>query len=299
MGKKRLILSFALLILFWGLVWPASKVALVSSPPLWFAGLRVLLSGVLLLAWNFARRRPQPIRWAPNLLLALFNVAFFYGLQMLALDHLAAGMLSTLVYIQPVLTVLMARMWLGEALSPLKILGVVLGFLGIVAISLGGISAHAPVLSVLLGLGAGISWAVGTVLYKRWGKAADPMSDVSVQLTVGGLLLCVAAWSAEPLGSVHWTSTYIGAWLFSAIFGTALAWILWSQLIKNGEVSRVAAWTFLVPVLSTVVSVLALGETASWSLVLGIAGVILGTILVNRAPKKPQNARADSQSQTS
>ncbi|MCY0878925.1 MAG: DMT family transporter [Firmicutes bacterium] len=283
----------AALVIAWGLVWPASKIALHYSPPLMFAGLRVLTSGLLLLvwlrAWPTKAGTTVPL-WA-NLVLAGFNVSLFYGLQMFALQHLSAGLLSILVYIQPLVSVILARLWLREPLSLRQGAGFALGFLGIVAVSATSLAHRAPWPSVLLGLGAGLSWSVGTILYKRYTRGGNPVPDVAVQLVAGGLLLTVLALTSESFAAVHWSPSFVGAWLFSSAIGTALAWVLWARLLQSGTVSHVAVWTFLVPVVSTIISVLWMGEPNSLGLWLGAFGVMAGTYLVNRAGSPSGAAR--------
>ncbi|MCY0899695.1 MAG: DMT family transporter [Firmicutes bacterium] len=274
----------AILVLSWGLVWPASKIALHYSPPMMFAALRVVTSGLLLLAWIRVRPSPHvastPLR--VNLLLSFFNVSLFYGLQMLALRQLSAGLLSILVYIQPILSAVLARFWLNESLRLAQLAGFALGFSGIVAVSVSGLATHAPWLSILVGLGAGVSWSLGTILYKKYARSGNPIRDVAIQLVTGGTVLSVLAIGSESLAAIHWVAPFWGSWLFSSVIGTALAWVLWARLLQGGTVSGVTVWTFLVPVVSTVISVLWMGEPNSLGLWVGALGVMAGTYLVNR-----------------
>lgn len=278
-----ILLQFAVLIIVWGFTWPISKIALENSPPILFAALRIFLSGLILFMWQGLRTH----KWLGthvwlNVMLSVFNCSLFYALQTVALSHLSAGLLSILVYTQPIFTVIMARLWLNEGLSVPKIVGVFLGFLGVIAISMQGLVNVTQGISVIWGLGAGLSWATGTVAYKKYSLGTDPAHDMAIQLTIGGVTLLVLGSIMEPWAWVHWTKSFIVSWLFTATLGTSLAWWLWAKLLKVGEASRVATWTFLVPVLATVLSVFWLHERATVWLVLGGGAVLISTYLVNR-----------------
>jgi len=275
---------FVGLVIIWSLAWPVSKLALSYAPPLLFAGLRVFGSGLVLMGVMalILHKRPTRRQWRLNALLSLLNVSLFYGVQNIALAHLPAGLLSILVYTQPIFTALLARWWLAESLTATKMIGIGLGFGGVLAISLQGFTGTTAVTSIGLGILSGLSWALGTVFYKRYSVPPDPLLDMSIELTLGGAVLLIWGSLAERWSQIHWTLDFGVSWGYTAIFGTAIAWVLWAHLLRQGDASRVASWTFLVPVLSTALSVMGMGEHDSLWLWLGGLLVVCGTILVNR-----------------
>ncbi len=273
-------MMYAVLVVMWGLVWPAAKIALQDCPPLLFAGLRILLSGLALLPWTVRHLHRSQV--LVNMVLSIFNVALFFGLQTVALQRLAPGLVSILVYVQPVVTALLARWWLHEQLSILKVVGVIVGFAGVGVISSTQLhAARVGLWGMVLGLLAGVAWAVGTVAYKRYQAGSNPVQDMGIQLTTGGVLLVLAGTLHESWGAIHWSGGFVAALLFTALLGTSLAWVLWSALLQTGEASRVATWTFSVPVLATLLSVLWLGERLSSRLWYGGLLVMSAIYLVN------------------
>lgn len=134
-----------------------------------FSGIRTLLGGVILLL--FAIRHRETLRFRQNawtyLVLSIFNIAGYYGLQTVGLRYLSAGLFSTLVFLQPILLGLFSWMWLGERMFPLKVIGLVLGFGGVIVISSGGMAGHLSVLGIVLGLASGLCWALGTIYMKK------------------------------------------------------------------------------------------------------------------------------------
>ncbi|ANF94857.1 DMT family transporter [Paenibacillus bovis] len=277
----------AALVFLWGISWSIYKLALDYTPPLLFAGLRTLGGGVLLMLILLPRRRL--IRWRDNwkayTISAILNVVLFYGLQTLGLLYMPSGLFSVLVYLQPVLVGLFAWMWLGESMSPLKIIGLILGFAGVISVSAGGFSGHVAVIGVVLALVTALSWALGTVYIKKANQKVDALWMVAFQCTLGGLVLTASGSATESWAAITWNAPYLIGLIFGIIFGIALSWIIYFTLVGAGDASKVASYTFLVPLLSVFIGTLLLHEPFTWFLLLGLVLIGISIYLVNRKPR--------------
>jgi drug/metabolite transporter (DMT)-like permease len=110
-GKRRYaVLAFAVLVVSWGSAFSVVKVGLEYSPPMIFAGLRTFMGGlaILLVAVVWGGSPHLKRGWPIFLLLAAFNVDFFFGFQTLAVLHLPSGTAAVLEYLQPMLVGLLA-----------------------------------------------------------------------------------------------------------------------------------------------------------------------------------------------
>ena len=284
-------LAFASLVLFWGSAFAVLKVGLGYSPPVLFAGLRTLLSGlVMVLAAALWGGSPNLRRdWPVFALLALFNVVIFIGLQTYAVLYLPSGSAAILVYLQPILVGLLAFLMLGEPLSAAKILGLLLGFAGIVAVSSGGLSGLAgslPPLGIAFGAASALSWALGTVFFKKYEARVATLWAVALPFLIGGAVLTLLGLAVETWGEISWKPAFVASLLYSSLVGTSLAWVIFFALVRAGEASRVAAYIFAVPVSAVVIGAIFLDERLTFSLLAGAALVVAGIYLVNREPQK-------------
>jgi drug/metabolite transporter (DMT)-like permease len=280
---KRMMM-IALLVVLWGISWPIYKVALEFTPPLLFAGLRTLLGGLLLGVilvprWNRIRWKEN---WRVYAISGIFNVVLFYGLQTVGLMYVPSGLFSVLVYLQPVLVGIFAWMWLGEAMSRLKVLGLVIGFLGVAAVSVGGFSGHVAMAGVILAIITAVSWALGTVYVKKVNQRVDSLWLVAFQCTLGGIVLTGAGTVTESWADIVWNVPYVSGLIFGTVLGISLSWLLYFTLVNSGDASKVASYTFLVPVISVFVSSLVLGEAITAFLLIGLILIGLSIYLVNR-----------------
>ncbi|MDQ5817098.1 MAG: DMT family transporter [Actinomycetota bacterium] len=294
-GKRRfVVLAFSLLVLFWGSAFAMVEIGLYYSPPVLFAGLRTVIGGLAMvvaaLLWGGSPNLRRD--WPVFLLLALFNVVLFIAFQTYAIVYLPSGSAAVLVYLQPILVGFLAWLILGEELSAPKLVGLLLGFSGIVAVSSASLSGAADALSpigVVLGTASALAWALGTVYFKRYEARVSTLWAVAVPFVVGGAALTALGLVVESWDEVSWTGTFVGSLLYSALIGISAAWVIWFGLVRAGEASRVAAYIFAVPLTAVLVGALVLDEPLSYSLLVGAALVVCGIYLVNRPPRgKPR-----------
>lgn len=253
-------------------------------PPLIFAGLRSLLGAAVMVPIAWRSRLPLQLRtaWPSYLTLALLNVVLFFGLQTLSLEYLPTGMAAVLIYLQPVLVGLLAWPLLGEALSPSKVSGLLLGFAGVVTVSASSLRADVPVQGVILAVLSALAWALGTVYFKRRQHTVAPPWAVTAQFLIGGALLTGSGLLVEGESSISWEPMLWVGLGYAGLVGSALAWALWFWLVQVGEASRAAAYIFFVPITAIVIGALLLDEPVTPLLAVGAALVVAGIYLVNR-----------------
>ncbi|MBM7691040.1 drug/metabolite transporter (DMT)-like permease [Peribacillus deserti] len=172
LSRTRTVLIFAFLVTVWGINWPLSKLALSYTPPLLFAGIRTLLGGFILLFAAIPRYKRLRLKETSHyyVISALLNIVIFYGLQTVGLSYMPAGLFAAIVFIEPVLLGIFCWLWLGEQMYGLKIIGLFLGFAGVLVISTGGFSGEISPIGIMLALGSAAGWGSGTVYVKKIGE---------------------------------------------------------------------------------------------------------------------------------
>jgi drug/metabolite transporter (DMT)-like permease len=104
----------------------------------------------------------------------------------------------------------------------------------------------------------------GDPLFKRLGTHISVLTVTAWQLIVGSLPLLAASAIVERGALVTWNIQFVGALLFLALVGTALANAAWFWLVQSGEVSRLIIFLYIVPVFGLALAALALGERMGW-----------------------------------
>ncbi|MDP4095325.1 DMT family transporter [Paenibacillus sp. P96] len=288
LSRSRTAVYLAFLIIMWGVNWPLSKFALEFTPPLLFAGLRTCIAGLLLILIALPRFRELRFRqnWPVYLTSSLLNIVLFYGFQTIGLGYVPAGLFSAIVFLQPVLLGIAAWLWLGEEMSGKKLLGLLLGFLGVTAISIGGLAGHIAPTGILLAIGSAVTWTFGTVYMKKTSSRVDMLWMTAIQITIGGIVLLAAGAAVENWSDIRWEPIFVYDMLFISVFVIALGWLTFFRLIGSGEASKVGSFTFLIPLIAITCSVLFLGEHVTLNLAVGLVLIVLSILLVNGKQRK-------------
>lgn len=275
----------AFLLLLWGMMWPINKIALNYSPPMLYAGMRPLLGGLLLTAlyWRTRNRIQWRENWRIYAISTLLNTILFFGIQTFGLLYLPSGLFSVIVFFQPVLVGILAWRMLNEPMHIVKAIGLILGFLGVVTICLNGFSdGGVSALGVLLAVATAVCWAFGAIYIKKTGGLVDSVWLAAIQSVIGGVVLTSSGLLFESWGDIIWNSTLVFTMTFSGVFGVAVSWVIYYVLIKKMGASEIAAYTFLVPLISVTIGVLFLNEALTADLLIGLALIMTSIWLVNR-----------------
>ena len=288
-------LAFVVLVLAWSSTFSVLKVGLEYAPPVLFAGMRTLLSGVLMtavaLVWGGNPKLGRD--WRVFVYLAVFNVVLFIGVQTFAVLHLPSGTAAVLIYLQPILVGVLAWRVLGEHLTSTKVAGLLLGFAGIVAVSSGGLldaAGEVTLLGVVSGVASALAWALGTVGFKKYEARIATLWAVALPFLAGGATLTALGLLSERPSEISWSGPLFWSVLYSAFVGTGLAWLLFFGLVRAGEASRVASFIFVVPLAAVVIGSVVLGEALGLPLLAGAALIVSGIYLVNRTPRGAKEA---------
>ncbi|MGN1414121.1 MAG: DMT family transporter [Anaerovoracaceae bacterium] len=259
-----------------------------------FAGARFSMAGllVILVCSGLSRKPLLPRRssWRAILPLALTQTALQYLLYYIGVAHASGVKASVLSGSGSFFSVIIACLiFRQEKLTANKLLGCLIGFAGIVLINLSGLtgSASGMVLDMsFLGEGfvllATISGSVSAVLIHHFSQSENPVMLSGWQFFTGGLfLLLVGLLGGGRLPQPCWQGF---ALLFYLAFVSAVAYTLWSLLLSQNPVSRIAVFNFLIPVFGVILSTILLNENGMFSVntVLSLLLVCFGIWLVNR-----------------
>ncbi len=262
---QRLWWLLAALTLAWGFNWTAMKVALGEVPPWTFRTLCLGLgSGVLfalLKAGGHSLAVPKgqwPRLWA----LAFFNITFWNVLVAFGLTLIPSGRAAILAYTMPVWAVPLSMWVLGERLTRRKLLGLVLGMAGL-ALLVGDVFASR---GTLLLLGAAISWAIGTVLQKRFPMAMPNGAYTAWIMLLGGVPIFACAAAFDDPSALR----AIGLWpamgvVYNVLVAFAFAHWAWIKIATSVPVSVFSISMLIIPVVGVLSGMLFLGERPSWT----------------------------------
>ncbi|HYG55597.1 MAG TPA: DMT family transporter [Burkholderiales bacterium] len=274
------------LTLAWGFNWTALKVALSEVPPWTFRSLCLGLgSAVLFIALRAGGQSLAVPRrdWWRLSLLAVLNITSWNMLVAFGIALIPSGRAAILAYTMPVWAIPLSVWLLGERLQPRKVVGLALG-LAALALLLGEsvVGLAAAPLGSLLVLGAALSWALGTVLQKRFPVSMPPGPYTAWIMLLGGVPIFAGALLLEDpsrLGEVSlWPA--LGT-AYNVLVAFAFAHWAWIKIATSVPVTVFSISMLVIPVVGVISGVLFLGERPSWAEIaaLGLVLCALGTVL--------------------
>jgi drug/metabolite transporter (DMT)-like permease len=286
---KPMPFAIALFCVLWSFAFVAGKIGVTYCPPLILLTARFLLAGLLILAVSAFRRDAGSLSWRDVIVFAILGVAnnaLYLGLGYTGLKSVSAGLGGLIVSANPVFTAVLAAIFLGEALTWRKILGLVLGMAGVGFIvwhrmSVGTDSLH----GILFTLASLASIVTGTILFKLFAPKGSLWIGNGIQNIAAGIVLTPVALTFADVHAIQFTSGLIGAFAFLVLGGSILAYLLWFHLLKVCGATAASAYHFLMPPLGMLFAYLVLGEHVEVRDLLGIVPVAIGIYLVTRPAK--------------
>ena len=251
MSRSLVFALYGLLVLIWSSTWVAIKIGLEDCPPLLGAGVRFSIAGLMLLAVAAIQRRPLRTDRLLAAVLALAPFAFAYGLVYWGEQYVPSGLAAVLFGILPLYTALLGSVLLhDEPLRAPLLLGV---FIGIGGLSLAflesvelGSAEKAAIGATALALSP-LGAAVGSIAQKRRAAELDAVVLNGWAMLGGGLLLLLVSAVSESWGEFVWSAESVGSIAYLAVFGSAIAFVTLTVLLRQISAMAVAFLAMLLP----------------------------------------------------
>jgi drug/metabolite transporter (DMT)-like permease len=274
--------ALILLSALWGASFIFIRVAVPALGPFVLVELRVGVAAVALaLCAAFLGRLPKlRVRWRQFALLGMVNVAIPFSLISTAEINLTASLAAILNSTTVMFTAVVAAVWMGDALTPRKVVGVVLGIVG-VTVLVGWdpiIMNWVVLLSVGAMLVASLAYALGSVYAKRTFAGSPPLAIAIGQLTAAATLMLPLAALSVP--DERPSTIVVLSVLGLALPSTALAYMLYFRLIENVGPTSTSTVTLLVPLFGLLFGVVLLDEPVGLGTLAGLVLILSSVTLI-------------------
>ena len=284
-GRTKIIAAFAVIYLVWGSTFLATRIGVLEMPPMLFAAGRFTIAGTLLsiVALVLGERFPCTRReWLHAGLFSILMVPLSNGLSTLAVRHVPSN--------EAALLAAGSALWLaglgaigprGHTLRGASILGVLLGFAGVVLL----VWPHADAAPGHLGwrallLLSSMNFAIASIVYRDAHLAVGPMAFNATIMLMGAACLAIAGVATGEPSHWRWSGTGVAAMLYLALFGSALAYTSYTWLLKHAPADRVGTFAYVNPAIATVLGWAVLGEALTGGQLVGVMVILAAVALV-------------------
>ncbi len=288
--RHRNFVLFVLLALLWGSAFTAIKAGLEYFPPVLFAAFRYDLAGLLMLGYAaYAADRWRPRRRDEWLLVGIggvFLIAGYHAFLFVGQQGTTSAAASIVVSLSPILTTGFAFLLLpDERLTPLGLLGLAIGFLGVVVMSEPDPSRllDSRTLSIGLIVAATVAFALGSVL-TRTIDASLPIETMEAwaMLLGAGVMHVASVGIGESPADIAWTTEAILALGFLVVGASALGFLIYFALLDRLGPIQINLVSYAVPAAAAATGLAFLGEVPTEYTIGGFALILLGFVLIKR-----------------
>lgn len=280
------VLILVTLTMLWGLNYPAVKVTNQGLSPVFNSLLRSVIASILGIFYCLSIK--QPLFHRDIRLFHGFMVGLLFGGEFICiyvgLIYTDAARTSILLNLSTFVVAIGAWAVVKERMGTMRIIGIILAFLGAYMVLQGKPKAWTPAMlrGDILAIGGAVLWGATTVYIKKYlADRVHPINTFLYQLVFSIPIIFVFA-VLEPRWVIKITPLVVGGVIYSSVIVAFASYLTWFKLIHTYPISQLAAFTLLTPVFGTAAGGLLLHEQMTAGLITGLVLVCAGIYATNR-----------------
>ena len=298
------ILALGTVYLVWGSTYFGILIAIKTIPPMSMAALRFTVAGGLLYAWAVRRGdregdRPGLAQWAAAAVVGTALLAAGNGAVTWAEQRIPSGIAALLIASVPLWMSILGRVLLAERLSWLAVVGLAVGFAGLVLLVRPSGTDRLDLTATVVVLGGALAWASGSVWSRRAPLPRRPLVTTGMEMLAGGAVLAVASVVGGEPARIRFAEISVSSVLavaYLVVFGSLVAFTAYVWLLRNVRTSVVGTYAYVNPVVAVALGAVLGGEPVTGRALLAGAVILAGVALIvtgqpggddHEAPRRP------------
>jgi len=273
----------------WSSAFTSAKIIVTAASPLMVLSLRFLISGLLGIA--LARMLGQKIQlnkgeWTVVVIIGISQNALYLAFNFIAMQWIEAGLAAIIASLLPLVVAGVCWFFLGEKTGFIGMLGLTVGFGGVLVIMLDKLSGSSASLGMTLCL-IGVAALAAATLYvgRMMSSNKNVLMIVGLQMLVGSIALFPFSLIFETW-SIEWSTSFLLAFLYTILFPGLLGTLIWFFLVRRIGPVKAATFHFLNPFFGVLVAAIILSEPLSLRDGIGVTIIMAGILLVQLSRKK-------------
>jgi len=287
-----IILAFFSIYVIWGSTYLLNKVAVSELPPFMLASVRFTVAGILIFLIAKFMGKDIFITWRQlkNTAIAGFLfLTFGNGVVVWALKYVDSGFAALEISAQPLIVLLLMRIFQGKKIQFMSVIGVVLGFIGIYLLVSQKqiISQENSVMGMIMIFLCMLSWGYGSLFVGRADLPKNYFVNTGYQMFTGGLMLFISSvlFGEEWKPPSMWSSHVQFSMILLILFGSIVAFTSFNYLLKVVSPEKVATSTYVNPIIALALGWYFLEEQVTVQSMIAAAVLLTGVYFINTKKK--------------
>ena len=291
--RVKAIFCLAMVCIFWGTTWIASKEGVRYMPPLQLAGIRQFLGGLCYVLFFIYKGEKWPSRkqWQSIVILSFLNFIIANGLSTWGVKFISAGLGAIIGAIFPLWLVVIGLFSSKSKIPNRAIVGLLLGFGGVCIIFYEHLHNFLIAdfrFGIFFSIIATWGWAFGTIYTKKHAAKFNPYFSIGLQMLIAGTALMASSYNsgnAIPLADMAWQSGVAIAYL--VVVGSIISFIAYLYALQNLRTEQVSLYAYINPIVAVLLGWLIFSESLTIFIAVGGLVTLAGVYVVNKAYKVP------------
>lgn len=287
-----IILAFFSIYVIWGSTYLLNKIAVAELPPLMLAAIRFISAGLLI--FIIAKVMGKSLAITKKQLVNVFIAGFLFltvgnGVVVWALKYVDSGFAALEISAQPLVVLILMRVFQGKKIKAMSVLGVVLGIIGIYLLVSQNevISEEGSVIGMIMIFFCMVSWASGSLFVGNADLPSNYFVNTGYQMVSGGFMLVIGSlifgetWSLPNVWSakVQWSMVLL------IVFGSIVAFTSFNFLLKKVSPDKVATSTYVNPIIALLLGWYFLNEVITTQSIIAAMVLLTGVYFINTKKK--------------
>lgn len=282
------ILSFFFVYIIWGATYMLNKIAVSQLAPFFLASLRFIVASIIIfiiakslgISLSITKKQLLNTSIAGLLFLTLGN-----GLAVLALKYIDSGFAALEISSQPLIVLIMMRVFLGKKIKTMSYIGIILGFIGVFLLISQKeiINKEDQVLGMVLIFMCMLCWSYASIFVGKADLPTNQFVNTGYQMLIGGIMLGVVSLvlNEEWLPPSDWGTDVQWAMLGLIIFGSIVAFTAFNYLLKEVSPEKVATSTYVNPIIALILGWWILDEQITLQSIVAAGVLLTGVYFIN------------------
>ena len=288
--KTKVWVALLALYIVWGSTYLAIRFAVETLPPFFHAGMRFLVSGIILLVWRRMAGDPVPTKsqWRSTAIVGVTLLLGGNGLVAFAEQRVPSGIAALMVGMSPLWLVLFEALRRGGTKPNWQgILGLLIGFGGVFLLIgpenfNGSSTTQFDTLGTIALLMASLLWSMGSIFSKTTDMPKSSLLATGMEMAAGSVALFIVSAASGELHGFSLASVSIRSWsglAYLITFGSLVGFVSYGWLLQNAPISLVSTYAYVNPVVAVFLGSWLADETITPRILLA-AGIIIGSVIV-------------------
>jgi drug/metabolite transporter (DMT)-like permease len=283
-----IILAFFAIYIIWGSTYLLNKISVSQLPPFFLASVRFLFASMIIfiiakslgISLSISKKQLLNTTIAGFLFLTMGN-----GLAVLALKYLDSGFAALEISAQPLVILIMMRVFQGKTIKLMSYIGVVLGFIGIFLLVSQKeiINKEGQILGMILIFVCMLSWAYASIFVGKADLPKNSFVNTGYQMLTGGIMLGIISLVLNESWSLPttWHPEVQWAMIGLIVFGSIIAFTSFNYLLKEVSPEKVATSTYVNPIIALILGWWVLNEHISLQSIIAAVVLLTGVYFIN------------------